>query len=303
MRTGIHITLKSGKATMLSSMTAFARTEASNEMGTLTWEMRSVNHRYLELSFRLPEDLRTLEQKFREKIAFRLNRGKVDCQLRYKQSDQLAAKIELNEEVIKSLASACERLNGFLTSTVEPDPIELLRWQGVIKENEIDVAPLHQSALESLDATLLMLVETREREGAHIQKMLQERCTTMSTIVAKVRTRRPQVQQTIREKLQARLADLNVTADPGRLEQELVFIAQKMDVDEELDRLETHISEVIAVLKRKEPVGRRLDFLMQELNREANTLGSKSGDIETTQAAVDLKVLIEQMREQVQNIE
>lgn len=289
---------------MLRSMTAFARIETNTEMGLLTWEIRSVNHRYLELGFRLPEDLRALEQTFREKIASHLNRGKVDCQLRYRQSEQLTAKIELNEEVIKSLAEACMRLKRLLNAAAaEPDPMDLLRWQGVIKENDTDPAPLHKSALESLETALISLINNREREGARIQDMLQERCGVLSKIVGNVRKRRPFVQQAIREKLEARLAELKVAVDPNRFEQELVFIAQKMDVDEELDRLDTHINEVIAVLKRKEPVGRRLDFLMQELNREANTLSSKSGDIETTQAAVDLKVLIEQMREQVQNIE
>ncbi|MBA3581243.1 MAG: YicC family protein [Gammaproteobacteria bacterium] len=284
-------------------MTAFARIESNNEHGSLVWELRSVNHRYLDVSLRLADDLRSIEQTVRENLAATLGRGKIDCNLRFKANAQVVNDLYINNEYVQKLTTVCRQLSAQLENPAAVSPLELLRMPGVLKELERDNSVLEQAALNSLKLALEELIATREREGGRIADMLLQRCALIAEIVKNVQARRSDVMQAIREKLQTRIADLGVNADPGRLEQELVIIAQRMDVSEELDRLESHIKEVRDVLKRDEPVGRRLDFLMQELNREANTLGSKSADAETTRAAVDLKVMIEQMREQVQNIE
>lgn len=288
---------------MLRSMTAFARTEQVYDFGSLTWELRSVNHRYLDISLRLPEDLRGLEQVVREKISARLKRGKVDVNLRYKLSSSAASAIEVDEEFLKSLLSAQKQLESLVDNAAAVDPVAVLRWPGVIKEQERDWTPLEAAASSQLETTLEQMIATREREGQRIAEMLQQRCDGIAGIVSTVRQRRPEALQHIRQKVENKIADLQIQVDQNRLEQEMVLIAQRMDVDEELDRLDSHLKEMTRVLKQSEPVGRRLDFLMQELNREANTLGSKSADADTTKATVDLKVLIEQMREQIQNIE
>ncbi len=288
---------------MLKSMTAFARVEAKDEFGSLVWEIRSVNHRYLDTSIRLPEDLRGLEQKIREAVAGYLKRGKVDCTLKYKAEASTVSTINVNLQYAQDVIGACEQINGLLNNASATRAVDILRWPGVVKEPERDQSPVEQLAMQQLTQAIQELIATREREGARILEMLQQRCGAISQLVQQVRERRPQVLQAIRTKLETKVADLQAKVDQDRLEQELVIIAQRMDVDEELDRLDTHITEVESVLGKKEPVGRRLDFLMQELNREANTLSSKSADSETTQVAVDLKVLIEQMREQIQNVE
>ena len=288
---------------MIRSMTAFARREAQGDWGVLTWELRSVNHRYLEASLRLPEEFRAQENAFREKLQARLGRGKVDCGLRYQSGGQTAASVEVNETLAKAVIAACERIEHHMNNPQRLSAIDILRWPGVTQEAGVDIEPVRAAAMQLLDAALDELVETREREGGRLQEIIEERARGIGEIVGKVRGRRVEVMQGVREKLLARIADLGVTADPGRLEQELAIIAQRLDVDEELDRLDTHLKELADALARDEPVGRRLDFLMQEFNREANTLGSKANDAQTTQAAVELKVLIEQMREQVQNVE
>jgi uncharacterized protein (TIGR00255 family) len=288
---------------MIRSMTAFARQETETPQGSLSWEIRSVNHRYLETGVRLPEELRAAETSVRERVNARLGRGKVDCTCRYRAPVSGSAPVQLDDDNLSRLLAACETVAGRLSQPAPLNPVELLRWPGVVREEELDTAPLVEHALELLDRTLDELVTSREREGAQIRGMLLQRCDAMAELVITARARLPEINAAVRDKLKARLAELDVPADPGRLEQELVFVSQKMDVDEEVDRLDSHIEEVRRVLDRDEPVGRRLDFLMQELNREANTLGSKSAATDTTRIAVELKVLIEQMREQVQNIE
>jgi uncharacterized protein (TIGR00255 family) len=288
---------------MVRSMTAFARQEREGDWGALTWELRSVNHRYLEVSLRLPDELRTLETAVRERAARRLGRGKLDCNLRFKPALRRDAALRLDEQALGQVIAACEQIRARLPQAAPVDPLDLLRWAGVILEECSDPAPLAEAALVLFDQALNELVNTREREGAQIQDILRTRLDAMEPLVAGARARLPEILARIRDKLRIRVVELTASVDPDRLEQELAFLAQKMDVDEELDRLTGHIAEVRRVLKLAEPVGRRLDFLMQEFNREANTLGSKSADSETTRISVELKVLIEQMREQVQNVE
>jgi uncharacterized protein (TIGR00255 family) len=284
-------------------MTAFARQERELESGALSWELRSLNHRYLEISLRLPEELRALESAVRERINARLGRGKLDCSCRYRPAASISAPVEINMEILDRLLVAARTVSERVTDPASLNPVELLRWPGVVHEIQPDLAPLHHAALELLDRTLDELVESREREGTQISKLLLARCEGMAQQVAQVRTLLPGIREALRRKMETRLAELDVVADPGRLEQELVLQLQKIDVDEELERLDSHLGEVRRVLAGNEPVGRRLDFLMQELNREANTLGSKSVAVGTTNVSVELKVLIEQMREQVQNVE
>jgi uncharacterized protein (TIGR00255 family) len=288
---------------MIRSMTAFARQEAGTGQGTLAWEIRSVNHRYLETSLRLPEELRAAEPAVRARIGACLGRGKVDAVCRYRPSAATAVPVELDMDNLARLLAACETINARLQRPSPLNPVELLRWPGVVREQEPDPRPLLEAALDLLERTLEDLVAAREKEGEKISALLEQRCAAMEALVTRTRGLLPDIAVAVRARLEARLAELDTPADPGRLEQELVFLAQKMDVDEELDRLSAHLEEVRDVLQRDEPVGRRLDFLMQELNREANTLGSKSAAAETTRICVELKVLIEQMREQVQNTE
>jgi len=288
---------------MIRSMTAFARCERQAQWGRLTWELRSVNHRYQEVTVRLPEDLRAIEPAVRERVGASLRRGKVECNLRLRADPGAVPEIAVNAQYLDRLLEACRLVQGRLETAAPPGPLDLLRWPGVVAEADRDLGPVMKAALEALDEALADMVATRRREGEQIAVWLRSRCEAMASEVTRVRARLPAVRQQLREKVLARLAEVGVETDPGRLEQELVFQAQKMDVDEELDRLEGHLEEVGRVLERREPVGRRLDFLMQEFNREANTLASKSADAEATRAAVELKVLIEQMREQVQNVE
>lgn len=288
---------------MLRSMTAFARKEQSSAWGTMIWELRSVNHRYLETTIRLPEALRSLESLVRERIASALSRGKVECVLKLQAANAGLTAITLNRPLVERLLEIAGEVEALIGPGTGLRLGEVLRWPGVINEADPDLDDIKQTLLAALDAALAELIATREREGQRTAELLQQRCEAIREQVQKVRARRPEVQTRWRDKLLSRLADLPADADPGRLEQELVLIAQRLDVEEELDRLDAHLDELRQVFARPEPIGRRLDFLMQELNREANTLSSKSADTETTRAAVELKVLIEQMREQVQNIE
>jgi uncharacterized protein (TIGR00255 family) len=292
---------------VLRSMTAFARVQETCDAGTLTWEIRSVNHRYLELGLKLPDDFKSLEPEIRKLASQYLERGKIDLGLRYKLNESGAGEVKLNEEIVRSLRKVEQNVLNIVHEGSKLSVADILSWPGVIAETEKDLSPLVSLALSSLEKALVQLLETRETEGQALQELISSRCEQISDIVKQVRTHRPAMMIAMREKwennLNEKLKQWSETADNSRLEQELVILAQKLDVDEELDRIDTHIAEVGKVLKRKEAVGRRLDFLMQELNREANTLGSKSQDSQTTQWSVDLKVLIEQMREQVQNIE
>ena len=288
---------------MLRSMTAFARREQPSAWGAITWELRSVNHRYLETTLRLPEALRGLESPARERIGAALSRGKVEGTLKLQAAGAAAAAITLNFPLVERLLDVAAELEHQMGPGTGLRLIDMLRWPGVVNETEPDLDEIRAAVLGALDAALAELIATREREGQRTADLLRQRCEAVRSQVARVRARRPEVLARWRDKLLSRLADIPADADAGRLEQELVLIAQRLDVDEELDRLDTHLDEIQAVFERPEPVGRRLDFLMQELNREANTLSSKAADADTTRAAVELKVLIEQMREQIQNIE
>jgi len=287
----------------LDSMTGFAREDSETPFGTLTCELRTVNHRYLDVHFRLPEELRAKEIELRQTISLQLKRGKVDCSLHIRRSGGAAAKLEINKELVQQIGARIDEIATLLPATQAVDPVDILRWPGVIEEPEVDTDPLFAAATGLLAQTLVALAQMRSSEGQRIAGMLETRCKDILLLAAGVRERMPQVLKAVRTRQQERIDKLDVEADPARLETELALVAQKLDVDEELDRLESHISEIRSALQNKDAVGRRLDFLMQELNREANTLGSKSADAETTKAAVELKVLIEQMREQIQNVE
>ena len=286
---------------MIRSMTAYAFAETTGPVGTLSCELRTVNHRYLELSPRLPDDLRVFESTLRERIAARLSRGKVDLTVRLR-GEARGDALQVNHAVLGKLSELSMDLEARFPR-LQIEFTELLRFPGVLQQAEVDQDQLQAALVAVLDDALEALTATREREGAKLGAILGERLDSIERIVGDVRGWMPQIREGLRARLEQRLADLKQPADPGRLEQELVLQITRVDVDEELDRLATHIAEARRVLGLKEPVGRRLDFLMQEFNREANTLGSKSVDSRSTNAAVELKVLIEQMREQVQNIE
>jgi len=287
---------------MLRSMTAFARKVAPGRRGELIWELRCVNQRFLEQVIRLPEELRVLEPRIREQIAARLRRGKVECLLRWCPTKGIA-ELALNQPLVEQIVRLSRQMDTLLSNVAPISSLEVLRWPGVLQAQEVDFVSIQQDVLAALEAALDELVDTREREGARIATLTGERLSAMDVVLARVRTRLPEVLIRQRERLNARLVEVQASLSPERLEQEILVFIQRIDVAEELDRLVVHIEEVRRVIAAEEGAGRRLDFLMQELNREANTLGSKSADVEVTRAAVDLKVLIEQMREQVQNIE
>lgn len=286
---------------MIRSMTAYASAEREAAFGTLSVELRSVNHRYLELGLRLPDELRGLETQIRERVAAKLTRGKVDLGLRYKPAS-VGQSLVIDETAINRLAEAAAKLSEKFPS-MRVDFASLIQIPGVIVQDDIDQDALREAALAVVDAGLDDMVAAREREGSKLAGFLRERLDGIAAICAQVRVWMPEIRIALRERLDTRLADLKQPLEPGRIEQEAVLQAQRIDVDEELDRLTAHIAEAHRVLGLKEAVGRRLDFLMQEFNRESNTLGSKSIDARTTKCAVELKVLIEQMREQVQNLE
>lgn len=288
---------------MVYSMTGFARSEVSTDLGNITLELRSVNHRYLESNLRVPEELRRFEIKLRERIQKRLNRGKVDCNVRLKLDAGRAGNVQVNEEFTKNLLATVKDVEDWMHNPARLSCLDVLKWPGVVQEEQPDMDVLGEGLMECLEQALKSMVDMRASEGQRMADLITSRLDSISELVVLVRGRRPEVLRLQREKMQQRLDELAANVDESRLEQELVMMAQKLDVDEELDRLDSHIVAVKETLKKKEPIGRKLDFLMQEFNREANTLGSKSSDSETTQAAVELKVLIEQMREQVQNIE
>ena len=288
---------------MTNSMTGYARIETETEFGPISLELRSVNHRYLETNIRAPEELRPFEAAIRETLIDQLSRGKVDCNIRFQSKPSAADKIEINAELVASVTEALQQIGELNSQAAHPNAIELLRWPGVIKEQKLDVTPLAGVLQDLLMSAITELKATRQQEGERLATMLTDRLTGIEEIVTSLRGGRDQSLQALREKLKTRIEDLGVKADTDRIEQEIVMAAQKLDVDEELDRLESHVTGTREALANDAPKGRRLDFLMQEFNREANTLGSKSASQATTEAAVNLKVLIEQMREQVQNIE
>lgn len=289
---------------MPRSMTGFARQESKLPWGTAVWELRSVNHRYLEPNFRLPEEFREIEPALRDALRKNLQRGKIDVTLNIQWEQTGDGELGLNTDKVAQITKAARDINALLGDAAAPiNSLDILRWPGVIQKQEWDRDTLQKAVLDLFGETIKGLIEHRSREGAELEKIILQRLNGVSEQVKHVRALMPQILAAQREKLTTKLAALQVELDPERLEQEIVLLAQKADVDEELDRLDTHVREVKHSLKKEDSLGRRLDFLMQELNREANTLSSKSVVSETTQAAVELKVLIEQMREQVQNIE
>jgi uncharacterized protein (TIGR00255 family) len=288
---------------MIHSMTAFARREGETPWGVLTWELRTVNHRYLEISPRLPEDFRVLESQVRDRINAVLQRGKVECQLRFQALAQQSPDFALNKELISRLVVATAEVDRMLDQPAAVNALEILRWPGVIQAPQPDHEQMAVAALSILDEALAELAATRAREGAKLKDLILQRCEGVAAQAAIAAQRLPEVRIRLREKLLSRLAEVKAELEPMRVEQEMVLLGQRLDVEEELDRLTAHLAEVRRILGQAGPAGRRLDFLMQELHREANTLGSKSGDVETTRVSMEMKVLIEQMREQVQNIE
>lgn len=288
---------------MIKSMTAFSNNEA--ELGDLivNCELRTVNHRYCDLSFKIPERLRFIESDARTILSGKLNRGKIECSFNYKKQNHEGQGLTINLEAVAALLKATQQIENLMYSPANFSALDILALPGIQHEASVDRQVLHDGLVALIQKTLTQLIEAREREGHQLAILIEERCVKMQDFVFQASQRMPEVLINIRTKLQERVVELVSNPDMDRVEQELVHLTQKLDIAEELDRLKTHITEVLRIIKQKEPVGRRLDFLMQEMNREANTLGSKAADIEMTQIAIELKVLIEQVREQIQNIE
>lgn len=288
---------------MTASMTAFSRQEAVYDWGTISWEIRSVNQRYLEPHFRLPENFRELEFTFRDVLRKKLNRGKLECQLRFQAVDKAASSLNINANNAQALATAINELGTWFKDLNPANPLDILQWPGILNNEGSDFDLMKKAVSELFSQGVEELIQVRLREGEQLKAIIEQRLDAIDQIVLDVQAKLPEIlaaqKQNLIDKLEAAKAEL----DPMRVEAEIVMLAQKADVAEELDRLATHTKEVRRQLQQKGPIGRRLDFLMQELNREANTLSSKSIVVETTQSAVELKVLIEQMREQIQNIE
>ena len=284
-------------------MTGFARVEAAGAWGTLVCELRSVNHRYLEVSLRLPDSCRAMETELRARLQNGLRRGKVDCTIQHRALGSGGSALQIDEALLGQLLGAAQRVIEQTPGHAHVNAMDVLRWPGVVREDTaaLEAVPVAAGAL--IDAALRELQLARQREGTRLAALIDERCDSLAGLVAEVRARLPEIQQKFRTRLQERLGELGGDLNQERLEQEIVLLMQRLDVAEELDRLTGHIVEARRTLQAPEPAGRRLDFLLQEFNREANTLSSKSQDLETTRAAVEMKVLIEQMREQVQNIE
>ena len=287
---------------MIRSMTAYARREIKGDWGSAAWELRSVNQRYLETYIRLPEQFRSLEPVVRERIRARLNRGKVECNLRFDLDPGAQSSLQLNEKLAKQLVEAAQWVK-MQSDEGEINPLEVLRWPGVMLAEEQDLDAISTELLLALETALDDFISARESEGAALKVMIEQRLDGVSAEVLKVRAHMPNILQWQRERLVSKLEDAQVQLENTRLEQELVLMAQRVDVAEELDRLEAHVKETHKIMKKEEAVGRRLDFMMQEFNRESNTLASKSINADVTTSAIELKVLIEQMREQIQNIE
>ena len=288
---------------MIKSMTAYAGTETLIGDTTLYCELRSVNHRYGDITIKLPEHLRFIEADIRTLIASKINRGKVECAISLKKQAKEGPSFNINMNAVTALLDATNQIEELMQASLSYSALDILAFPGIQQEPATDKAKLNEAITHLVNQTLTQFVEVREREGAQLKLLIEERCIKMQGFAELAGQRIPKVLLLIRNKLIDRITELVAQPDFDRLEQELVLLTQKLDITEELDRLNTHINEVLRVLNEKEPVGRRLDFLMQELNREANTLGSKSTDKEMTQIAIELKVLIEQVREQIQNIE
>lgn len=284
------------------SMTAFARHGNEGEWGQAVWELRSVNNRYFDVNLRLPEELRGLESQFRDRLAAKLKRGKIDGTLRFTPAVRQES-LNVNIELVKQLSEATKKIANEVYETTPLNPLEVMRWPGVLETPELDMEQTAKALGELMETTIDTLIDTRKREGQKMADTINARCSSAATEVAKIREQMPNIIQAQKTKLIERVEELASKFDENRMEQEIALLVQKLDVEEELDRLETHIEEVQRVMNQDGPVGRRLDFLMQEMNREANTLGSKSVSVMSTETSISLKVLIEQMREQIQNLE
>jgi uncharacterized protein (TIGR00255 family) len=287
---------------MIRSMTGFARRERQYPWGLLAWELKTVNHRYLEVGCRLPEEFRAAEADFRQAVSSAVRRGKVECSLHFRPATATGA-LEIDADALAAVTQRAQQLAAQAGPAARIEVLDLLRWPGVVRDQTRDSTVLIAAAQALLGEALIDLAKFRDSEGGRLREALEQRCAGLTEFAGRVTERLPEVRARMRAKLLDRISQLTADVDHERLEQELAILAQRLDVDEELDRLRGHVAEVRKAFAGQEPAGRRLDFLMQELNREANTLSSKSQDIETTRAAVDMKVLIEQMREQVQNIE
>ena len=288
---------------MTASMTAFSRSEADAPDGRLIWEIRSVNHRYLDVHLRLPEELRSLETPSREALQKRFGRGRIDASLKYDATGDQSTNLSVNSGNLAALGRAIDLVSQQVNSAGAASPCEILRWPGVLDQRQVDIDALTSAALDCLSAAIDSLDNARRREGGRLGEIILEKVDQAAEISTSLRAQLPELEDDMKTRWQKRLDELGETVDAARMSQELAILLTRSDVGEELDRLDTHLAEVKRVIGGNKPAGRRLDFLMQELNREANTLGSKSADLRTTNASVDLKVLIDQMREQVQNIE
>ena len=288
---------------MIHSMTAYGRVENSEGQNSISCEIRSVNHRYSEISIRLPEELRLLEQKIRDHISGKIKRGKIECNIRIEKHNAYDEALSINQDLLKNIIEAAKRINSDLSTSAPLDSLDLLRWPGVLEKSTLDAEEIGKLLFPLVNEAIDIVIDTRQREGEKIKKMLTDRCTKIKEIISNVKKQIPDILKNYRKKLTQRVQEISDELDNDRLEQELLFLSQKADIEEEIDRLGAHVDEVVRVIDRKEPIGRRLDFLMQEMNRESNTLGSKSNHIYTSNASVELKVVIEQMREQIQNIE
>ena len=285
------------------SMTAFSRTVGQTLWGDVTCELRSVNHRYLEVNLRLSDEVRSLEPRIREVVAKHLKRGRVDCNIRLQQQEVYSEDLELNSDLVDRLIEAGGQLRDRSLDIQPLRAVDILRWPGVVQTVQMDEGQVGAVAMQCLADAIQQLVDIRKQEGGRLLETLKHKLKAAQQIVVDLQTSIPEWQELFRQRVEKRLEEATIELEPTRLEQEMLLYIQKADVTEEMDRLDVHLKEVSNVFKQKQPIGRRLDFLMQELNREANTLGSKSNDTRLTQASVELKVLIEQMREQVQNLE
>ena len=288
---------------MLQSMTAFGQSVSRDALGEHRWEIRSVNHRHLDISIRLPPPLRAIESAVKSKVSSLVHRGKLEVSLKLATASEASQRLVVDQPLLEQLLDAIAQINALPISTGKCDPVSLLQWPGLATIDTTADDKLVNLVLGSFDTALDDFLQSRKREGVQINSMLCSRADQLSVSIEQLRKQRPSVVQRQREKLMLKLDQLEVEHDTARLEEELVYIAQRLDIDEELDRLQSHLQELSLVLARDEPVGRRLDFLMQEFNREANTVASKSSDSDTTRASINMKVLIEQMREQIQNVE
>lgn len=288
---------------MLQSMTAFGQSVAHDAHGEHSWEIRSINQRYLDVTIRLPQPLRDIESAVNTRISQRVHRGKVEVTLKLSSASEIGDRLVVDQHLLHQLVEAVSKIDALPISVGKCDPISLLQWPGLSSmESTADDGLMH-TVINSLDVALDDFLQARQREGVQIARMLGSRMDQLAQLLEQLREHRPNVVQGQREKLLLKLGQLDVEHDTARLAQELVYVAQRLDIDEELDRIDSHLQELSLILLRDEPVGRRLDFLMQEFNREANTIASKSSDSQTTKASIDMKVLIEQMREQIQNVE